>query len=195
MPVVGFLAISLGSSSAGALVIDIESLGTGFNAVASPYTEDGFSIEDATKSPTDLKSIGSGSSFFAGSTAMALTAQNETVRLTRSDAARFSLLSIDLSEFTPSSPTTLPVVFTGQVFGGGSASVTLTLDQSFGFQTFSFSSAFSDLTSVSFRNGAINSPQNYQFDDIVALWVPEPSTALLLVGGLAGLALGKRTRA
>jgi hypothetical protein len=128
-----------------------------------------------------------------------------TMTLVRDDGTAFNLVSIDLArEFrfnTPDVGQAYPVVtFTGTTAGGGIVMQTFTADQvDFYFKTFTFSSAFTDLLSVSwdqppFTSGTPSNPAPglHQFDNIVLATVPEPSSIVLLGSSVAIACLAAR---
>src|SRR5262249_20703998 len=132
-----------------------------------------------------------------------------TITLTRDDGTAFNLLSIDLArEFrfnTPDVGQAYPeVTFTGTTTGGGIVMQTVTADHGdFYFRTFTFSSSFTNLLSVSweqplFTSGTPNEPApgQHQFDNVVlsTTSVPEPSSAVLAgwAVAIAGLSACRR---
>jgi hypothetical protein len=117
-----------------------------------------------------------------------------SITLIRDDGAAFDMVSIDLArEFrfnTPDVGQGYPqITFTGTTTGGGTVTQTFTADQvDFYFRTFDFSSAFTNLLSVSwdqppFTSGTPSNPAPglHQFDNLVlSTSVPEPSSVVLL---------------
>jgi len=161
---------------------DFQARGTGALAALTPET-----------------SSGSG----AVSTSLAPFGPN-TITLIDASSTPFTLTSIDLArEFAfndPSSGISYPqVTFTGTKTGGAVVSQTFVVDQTdFFFQTFSFSSDFTDLLTVSWQQPAFGAADPdapglflglHQFDNIrigaVTSPVPEPATLTLLGLGAA----------
>jgi hypothetical protein len=172
-----------------AVTIDFDSLENPTNTmftVASPYVEDGFSISTAS----NFSSIGQGSSRYAGSAGLFVGSNLDMSVLTGPGV--FDLLSIELSFLDPAG-TSPPIVFTGNLSGGGSVSQTLQ-PIGFGFTQFNFNSSFTDLISVSWLNGD-DTLNAHQFDNITVRGsspIPEPATMLLFSAGLAGLGVFRK---
>ncbi|QDV35056.1 PEP-CTERM sorting domain-containing protein [Tautonia plasticadhaerens] len=198
------LALALGLSLAGLAtpaaaetVIDFDDVdipGDTELTTFSPYQEDGYTLT-ATNPPTGFSSglvfYGENSIFYAGSQAASTFAPDNApfniLELTNDAGTPFALESIDLARnfaFDPA-PT---VTFTGVKVGGAEVMQSFTVTTPVGvaeFQTFAFSSDFSDL--VALRWGQpILSQGLHQFDNIRIQAIPEPGTAgLLAVGALA----------
>jgi hypothetical protein len=111
----------------------------------------------------------------------------------------FALTSIDIAEWdNDSGAWSRHVVVTGNLFGGGTVSTTLTLDGIFDgvgvnadFQTFTFDAAWGNLSSVVLK-GIGSTPLDgnyYAIDNVVVddAAAPEPGTLTLLGLGSAGL--------
>ncbi len=123
--------------------------------------------------------------------------------------APFALTSIDISEAAGATTSARQIEVTGNLFGGGTVSTVLTLDNNFAdgvvanyFQTFIFASNWSNLSSVALNGiGATccgQPPGNYfAIDniavDVAATPVPEPGTLSLLGLGSAYV-FGRRRR-
>ena len=118
----------------------------------------------------------------------------------------FALISIDISEASQLITYSRQIQVTGNVFGGGTVSALLDLDDNFVegapanyFQTFTFDPTWGSLSSVILQ-GINSQPLNgnyYAFDNIVVevgqVAVPEPGTLSLLGLGSAYL-FGRRRR-
>lgn len=154
------------------------------------YSEAGFSLGSPSN---NFASWGSTISHYNGSQAMFQNTPNGVTVLTKIGGGSFSFDSIDLSEvYNQTGYTATNVTFVGNLTGGGTSSVSIDLDLIFGNQTFSFGSAFSDVTSVSWTQ----TPGFHQFDNLTmdaGNSVPEPSSLALMVLALGGLgAVGAR---
>lgn len=115
----------------------------------------------------------------------------------------FALISIDISEASQLISYARQIQVTGNVFGGGTVSTVLDLDDNFVdstpanyFQTFVFNAAWGNLSSVVLQ-GINSTPLNgeyYAIDNIVVgtAAVPEPGTLTLL--GLGSAYLIRRRR-
>jgi len=213
----GLLALVFGSlvatAQAGMVTLNFEDLSlppTGLGALGAPYDSQGFTLVSTSgfsvRGPgfdsanyTPDTSPGSGTV----TTSLAAFAPG-TMTLVRSDGTAFDLLSIDLArEFrfnTPDVGQAYPqVTFTGTT-SGGTVTQTFTADQDdFYFRPFVFSSAFTNLLSVSwdqppFTSGTPSNPAPglHQFDNLVLstsvpppVPVPEPSSLMLFGSAMA----------
>jgi hypothetical protein len=122
---------------------------------------------------------------------------SNAIFMSRTDfPAPFSLSSFQASKVRNDgfNATTLRVA--GALAGGGVLEVDFTLDSIQDgnggledFQTFTLPALFSDVLAVSFTGiGPTNGPGHFLLDNLVAVAVPEPATALLLGLGLAVVA-------
>jgi PEP-CTERM motif len=214
------LALVLGSflatAQADTVTLNFEDLSlptTGLASLGVPYDSEGYTLvstsgfsvrgpgTDSTNYTPD-PSQGSG----VVTTSLAEFAPG-SITLVRDDGAAFDLVSIDLArEFrlnTPDVGQAYPqVTFTGTT-GGGTVTQTFTADQvDFYFRTFAFSSAFTNLLSVSwvqppFTSGTPSNPAPglHQFDNLVlSTTVPEPSSLMLMGSAvaIAGLSAHRR---
>lgn len=112
-------------------------------------------------------------------------------------AQPFALNSIDATFYATSfNGTALDhnIVVTGALFGGGTVTTTLTIDDNVSFQTFTFDSSWSSIVGVSFVNSAGRMAYDNIVVDAVAESVPEPAAIAVLGLGLAGLAAARRRR-
>ena len=169
------------------IFIDFDSLentNAQINGVPSPYVEEKFSIAG-----NPLNSFGQANSRYAGSAGLLVGSSAGQALLT--GPWPFDLYSIELS-FIELSGTSPPVTFTGNLSGGGTVMQTFQ-PISFGFTQFDFNGSFTDLVSVSWLQGT-DELNGHQFDNIVVSDIPEPTTMLLLVTGLVGVAGASRRK-
>jgi hypothetical protein len=176
------------------VVIDFEDLacaGAGGGAFGGPYLSSGFSF--ATTTSNVFGRWCTGSPHLAGSTSLFNNnaSGTSTTLLAKVGGGAFSLFSIRLAHIFSGAYGPLTVTFSGirpnsstvfQSFVIPSNSGTPILTQ------FQFSSAFQNVTSVSWNQGTLTT--GHQFDDVSANLsaVPEPATVGLVAVGLIGVA-------
>jgi PEP-CTERM motif len=191
LPIVFFTFVTLTSATfAFGDTISFNSLeqpGNTLVLVSDPYSEAGYRISNGGQ----LYYAQQSAVEYAGSAGLHERITNGLLTLTRVDGNAFTLSSIDLSILHPNGASP-PVVFTGTLVGGGTVTQTFT-PTVFGFQTFVFNSSFTNLTSVSWRQGT-DELNAHQFDNIVVSSVPEPSAMLLFGTGLMASAARIRKR-
>ncbi|MAP07794.1 MAG: hypothetical protein CMM00_02845 [Rhodopirellula sp.] len=175
---------------------DIIGVGDSAEFVSSPYTESGFVLTTSVPNP-----IFTGTEFTArrrevgGVTHDAFSARFPgQITLQKEDGGLFSLLTIDLARATLSlTDPSIPVTFTGTPNVGPLVSQTMTITEAADFETYSFNSSFSNLSSVTWNQVA--GPVDHLFDNISvqAAAVPEP-TSLAFLGAVLGIASVRRLR-
>lgn len=185
------LAAAALAGSANAAMLTFDSLSSPVDVNTPTYSEGGF---DFTSSSTSgFGSWGTTSLNFAGSTGMfndSLT--GSTTTMVQDSGLAFSVYGLNLSELFFFSPTS-DVTFTGTTSTGGTVSQTFTLDGSFGYEVFNFSSVFTDLVALSWDQTS----GFHQFDNIRVAVDPVPlpaGGALLLTALGAGFALRRRKK-
>jgi hypothetical protein len=204
-----FGTLALGAPLAAApITIDFEDLRTD-GAVASvvgpTYSYAGFTLTSVPfpeAGPDSwFNSWGTLSNEFSGSTALTNCCAQDSTVLTRTDGGVFNLQSIDLSEIrgfnsdgTQADLGLGSVTFVGTTINGSMVSYTATFVQ-FPTVTGVELAGFTNLLSVSWQQGpgGVAGP-THQFDNITVEAVPEPTTLVLLVGGLVGLPVFGRCR-
>lgn len=165
--------------------------GTCQSTVSSPYTEADYQLSNTF---SDFAFHQNESPDYAGSTGL-FALFGGTTTLTRVGGELFHLLSIDLAPIIAGS-TPDPITFTGLTSDPSVVTQSFTGSSTLAFQTFVFSSSFENLASVSWKETLL-APQ---YDNVTTFEVgseppvvPEPSSAVLLMSGLAaGLLVFRR---
>jgi hypothetical protein len=176
------------------------------------YSEDGFTLSVTCCEPvegsqeTDLRTGGTLTPEFAGSTAMRAGKSNTLITLAN-DSGVFNLLSIDLAVFPGTvlvngelvpinTGEPLIVTFEGIKTSGDTITQTFTHTGFLDLTTYAFH-GFAHLQSVSWfmSEGIGQHPMPaHQFDNIRAVSVPEPTTLSLLGAGLLAGLISRRRR-
>jgi hypothetical protein len=167
------------------------------------YLEDGFQMQSSLSNPFPIGPPVLPSTLFApdavnvlytpaaDSFAMAASVGAKTT-LTQVGGSAFNLQSIDLAQLLGPGGQNHSVTFIGT-----KADLSGTVSQSFSFtgswNTFSFSSSFTDLSMVTWtESGAVN--RDFLVDNINVTAVPEPATYAMLAAGLGLLGFAARRR-
>jgi len=190
------IVVLLGATRAGAAVIGFESLanpGPGVYDVGFTYSEAGFTLtEFDPDNVLPFVTFGQGETRYGGSPALYNNNGDGGTRLTRDGGGEFALLSIDLANDKRFGATA--ITFTGTKSDASTVSQSFTIDTNNVLTMFQFSSDFTDLTKVEWRQ---LSPF-HQFDNITvetpATPVPEPGTMALMAVGFAVLARRQHAR-
>ena len=204
------LLLAFGQAAAAApITIDFEDLRVDdglIRFIGSSYTSNGFtfaaSVPSTSGNTPGFISMGTASTSFAGSTSLANLNGMGGTTLTRSNGSRFNLYSIDLAEtpnFDPfGNPVNLgsfPLTFFGTRANGSIVQATAMIGPFPAVTTFAFR-GFTNLVSVQWfqGGGGLTGGLTQQFDNVRVMAVPEPSTLLLISGGVLALRAGSRRR-
>ena len=180
-----------------ATTIDFEDLGPG-NAFFNSYSSMGFQLTNDGGGLFRFRSPPAGFPPIANppSRTLAPTSAPSTTVLRRVDGSLFSFSSIDLAEGEASTMyLTVGAMRFGFETNAGFTFEDVVFDAQPGLQTFSFIGK-TDLLSVTWTQTAtqLDSSSFAPFDNIiVSSPIPEPSIVSLLVAGLAGILLWRRT--
>lgn len=177
-----FIALTAlaGPTANAAIVLNFES-SSGLSA--STYVESGFQFDVAPGSISLFSTPVMG-----GSQAIGINDSNNanTVTLTQVGGGLFSFNSIDITTLAAGGPTAL--TFSAN---GGAFTTMITLPVGPSTQSFTITDPnFDSITSVSWNQ----TTPAHVFDNVSVTAVPEPSSALLLVGGMAACGLRRRRR-
>ncbi|WP_321495946.1 PEP-CTERM sorting domain-containing protein [uncultured Desulfobacter sp.] len=162
-----------------------------FDAFSSgaTYTEDEFTLtaDDGSEFYAITEDDALYGYYYTGSVAL-VNDYTTTTTLVATDGSLFDLTSIDLAEaFTEDLLYEATISFIATYADNSTYSFNLTTDGIEGIETFTFGSQMTNLASVSFGEN-----ESFQFDNIAAHTVPEPSTILMLVVGMCAWAGARR---
>ena len=180
------------STSAFATVITFDDLiGTEDTDIGSEYLEQGYLF--TADNGGNLYSWGSAvgeDGGYTGSAALFNESYTSTV-LTSVDGSLFSLYSVDISELYMAWPYAAVLTITGIQQNGFMVTADITLDGTFGYETFVLEEGFTDLASVSFYSENLD---DFQLDNlnVSASTVPVPGSFLILGSGLLAAAAIRR---
>lgn len=154
------------------------------------YVEAGFQLGFGTNGSNGNGTFWcAGDPSYAGSPAMFQNTFNAVTTLTKVGGGPFGITSIDIAALNNDAAGGF-VTFTGNFFGGGTVTQTMSWNPSGNAPTFStktFANTWTNLTSVNFTQVQ----PYFQFDNIVlkdgTTVAPEPATVALLAAGLASL--------
>jgi hypothetical protein len=200
------LAITPLTADAQSTVIDFEDMACSAPApdpLVASYSFAGYMFSSATSDPTDFAFPCAGSFFYPGSTSLFTNAFGGVTTLARLDGTAFGLEGIKLAYFFPADLPGLDVTFSGVRLDGSLVTQMLTLpsitaSSSLELYYYSFTSAFSQVQSVSWTQATAFDADLYQIDDVVvstATTTPEPSALTLFGMGLLGIIAVMRHRA
>ena len=199
------LAKPAGAQVATTVTFNALAPGAGVTFLTNCFTDNGFSFTAVGVSCTGATAqnaflaAGSGEPLFGGGASASLllnTGDASLIDVRRVDNARFGLLSIRLAPFDAAATT---VLFTGTTVGGPVTQSFSLLGTQAGFQTFTFGALFASLSTVRIQASNQFGEPLVKLDDFATQSVvPEPSTTILLIVGLTGLATvasrrGRRT--
>jgi len=169
--------------------------GTGVTFLTNCFTDNGFSFTavgvscSGAAAQNAFLAAGSDQPLFGGgasASALLNTGMASLIDVRRVDNARFGLTSIALATFDAAATT---VLFTGTTTGGLVTQSFSLLGTQVGFMTFTFGSSFSSLSSVRIEASNEFGEPLVKFDNVATQSVvPEPSTTILLIVGLTGVA-------
>ena len=179
-------------------VITFESLAhpeSGNTALSSPYIDSSFEFLMLASAPFNTFWVpGTTGPEYSGSTGLASGYYYGSIEIERVDSTPFTLTSIDVGEFNPGD-NLASVTITGTLSAGGTVTQTLSVNPTQTFETNTLT-GFSSVTSVTlFGNAAPSGEVWFQIDNVAfsdAASAPEPASYLLLLGGVAILALMRR---
>ncbi len=203
------ILLSASTVAAQSTTVDFNALtesspGSGTRFVSNCYSESGYvftAVGLPCSGPTSDNAFiagGANSPLFGGglTPSMLLNTPNASfIDITRLDGTTFALTSIGLAPFDGAMTT---VSFTGTTFGGPVMQSFMLDALQVGFMTFDFGKMFAGLSSVRLTATNEFGEPLVKFDDLVVISsvavVPEPSTVVLMLAGLAGLAFAASRR-
>jgi hypothetical protein len=130
---------------------------------------------------------------YNGTTYLQVLTNQTPLTIARVDSMPFNITSIDLAEYSTVFTSPKTVTFTGNKAGGGTVNTTFVTDGIIDgngplvdFQTFTFPSTFSNLSSVT------TTTATFSFDNVNVTIVPEPSGVAFLFAGVLMLITRRR---
>lgn len=174
-----------------ASLIDFEELSNPdeLRGLGSSYSSQGFIFSytpaPGEPYPASLQIVGTAWKYNTGTTSIHANSPGALTTLKREDQQGFSLLAIDLAELND--PGVTSVTFAGMKIGGQTVIQKFFLDGLTGFESFVFSSDFTNLSEVSWKQGGYFPVPPHMYDNVVVTVnsVPLPGTASLVLAGLA----------
>lgn len=197
-------AAFLVSFAAEAVTITFDDIASTTLSTRASYSSDGFVIlwsgNVGITPGQEFGSWGSTGPSYAGSAALFNNYASASTQLSKIGGGSFSFDGIDVSElfrFQSGAYRPTSITFIGVLPSFSQVAATVSLDQTFGFQSFTFGPEFDNVIALRWAQCcAFGSGELHQFDNIrvdVAA-VPEPSSVVLGLLGLLALVLGRRMR-
>jgi hypothetical protein len=180
------------AADAHATVIDFESLansGAGVYGVASPYSEDGFTLTALGLGTNGFVTFGTGEGRYGGSAALYNNDGGGVTQLTRDGGGLFGITSINLAKDARFG--NAPITFVGTFADATTVTQSFTITSGT-LSTFLFPSTFQGLTTLEWKQ---ESPY-HQFDDIVLsesgpTSVPDAGPSVALIAALWAAAVAR----
>lgn len=192
------LTLSLGAvagvASASFITLEFEGLsGSGVTNIGNNVIVSGYKFVSSGSAgfdaiDKDAQDFGNGVS-----DTIAANDPSATITVSRNDGGTFSIGTISLGGIT-NLATGGSVLFTGNLFGGGTVQQTFNWSGFSPMMTFNFNASFTDLVSLTFAQG--DGETAFQFDNMrMAELQPVPEPFTMALGGAAAAAFIRKRRA